>query len=97
VLSGLDQKTTVSKSWQLAAMPLRNNRSDHWIRSHPVLVSAELTRFYQKPTRVCVCVCVCVCVQGWGGGTILHVRSLGLHVPCLASRICVISMETTHT
>jgi hypothetical protein len=64
VLSGLDQKTTVSKSWQLAAIPLRNNRSDHWIRLHLVLVSEELTRFYQKPTRVCVCVCVCV---GWGG------------------------------
>jgi hypothetical protein len=39
MLSGLDQKTTVSKPWQLAASSSRMDRSDYWIRLHLLSVS----------------------------------------------------------
>jgi hypothetical protein len=42
MLSGVDQKTTVSKPWQLAAWSSRKNRSDYWIRLHLLLVSVEI-------------------------------------------------------
>jgi hypothetical protein len=56
VLSGLDQKTTVSRSWQLAAMSVRNNRSDQWIRWRLLLVSAETDPVLPE-AYTCVCVC----------------------------------------
>jgi len=71
MLSGFDQKTTVSKSWQLAASSSRNNRSDYWIRLHLPLVSEIVCRNWPGyPRSMCAHV------------GFIHACSLCLYVLC---------------
>jgi hypothetical protein len=84
------RKPQSPKSWQLAATSLRDNRSDHWIRLHLLLVSLspqKVSWFYQKPTRVCVCVC--------GGGASCPFFSLRVLCSALGVRLILGDMCST--